>query len=117
MKKELVWNIIVFGKYNKNTYFLRKSLLIKNGLGRNYQPFTEPKFPWLKGSVMLKECSDTVQMWTRSAQKEFMPVTRIANIYSCWCKDGYKGDGSLCEGEYLVCFLQLEYKVMFSPMI
>ena len=46
-----------------------------------------------------------------------MPVTRIANIYSCWCKDGYKGDGSLCEGEYLVCFLQLEYKVMFSLMI
>ena len=75
MKKELVWNIIGFEKYNKNTHFLRKSLLIKNGLGRNYQPFTEPKFPWLKGSVMLKECSDTLQMWT-SPQKEFVPVTR-----------------------------------------
>ena len=44
-EKELVWNIIGFGKYNENTHFLRKSLLIKNGLGRNYQPFTEPKFP------------------------------------------------------------------------
>ena len=44
-EKELVWNIIGFGKYNKKPYYLRKSLLIKNGLGRNYQPFTEPKFP------------------------------------------------------------------------
>ena len=32
-------------------------------------------------------------------------------------QDGYKGDGFLCEGEYLVRFLQLEYKVMFTLMI
>ena len=24
--------------------------------------------------------------------------------YSCLCKDGYKGDGFICEGEYLSSF-------------
>ena len=37
--------------------------------------------------------------------------------HRCWCKDGYKGDGFLGEGEYLVCFLQLECKLISSLII
>ena len=37
--------------------------------------------------------------------------------YSCLCKDGYKGDGFICEGEYFMEFwFQLKYKLISTPV-
>ena len=35
--------------------------------------------------------------------------------YSCLCKDGYKGDGFICEGEYLSSFGSI-YKLISTPV-
>nr|XP_058973803.1 nidogen-2-like [Pocillopora verrucosa] len=59
-----------------------------------------PGFTGDKCESDLDECTDG---------KHACHVNAICNnsegSYSCLCKDGYKGDGFLCEGEYLASFV------------